>query len=313
MNPLFFSDDHVDPGIEKRADAAWLQQMRESVYARYLVVRQGRVMVRSADAFRVAWFQASEVEEPIEHDSSTVFLGCEQGEPRFAIIPTERPVTANDRFRIPPGMDAQGYVGLYEAAELLPAMESRLAARAAHLANWINRTHYCGACGSRMNLVDGGYKRVCRNARCAREEFPRTDPVVITLVIRGDRCLLGRQARFPPGRYSTIAGFVEPGESLEAAVRREVLEEVGMPVGDVRYRGSQPWPFPASLMLGFRADALGERIVLGDGELEDARWFSREDILESISGPADAKRGIRLPPKGTIARALTEEWAVRSA
>ncbi|HEX9813033.1 MAG TPA: NAD(+) diphosphatase [Burkholderiales bacterium] len=313
MNSLFFVDDQIDPCAEGRSDAPWLQGMRESPHARYLIVRRGRVMVQGADQLRVAWFQALEAQERIEQDSTTVFLGCERGEPRFAIVPTELPVTANDRFRIPPGKDAQGYVGLYEAAMSLPPVEARLAARAAHFANWLNRTHFCGICGAGMDLVDGGHKRACRNTRCAREEFPRTDPVVITLVIHGDRCLLGRQARFPPRRYSPIAGFVEPGESLEAAVRREVREEVGIRAGDVRYRGSQPWPFPASLMLGFRAQALDERIALNDRELEDAQWFARADILEVISAAADAKLAIGLPPRGVIARALIEDWAVRAA
>ena len=163
-----------------------------------------------------------------------------------------------------------------------------------------------------MELTEGGHKRVCSNGRCAREVFPRTDPVIITLVTRGDRCLLGRQTRFPPRRYSPIAGFVEPGESLEAAVRREVYEEVGLRVGEVMYRGSQPWPFPASLMLGFQAQALDESIALNDHELEDAQWFERRDVRDLVLDASTAKLTIALPPKGVIARALIENWATSS-
>lgn len=312
MNSLFFVDDQTDFSVDEHCDSQSLQAKRESPDARYLIVRRGRVMVHGSNGMQVAWHPSSDVEEWIERESTTIFLGCDRGKPRFAIIPSEPPTNANDRFRIPSGVDAEGYVGLYEAAMSLSATDARLAARAAHYANWINRTRYCGACGTEMNLVDGGHKRICRNTRCAREVFPRTDPVIITLVTHGDRCLLGRQARFPPRRYSPIAGFVEPGESLEAAVRREVREEVGLQAEGVTYRGSQPWPFPASLMLGFRAQAVDQRIALNDRELEDAQWFAREDVLEIVRGAAKAKLDIALPPKGVIARALIEEWATRA-
>jgi len=310
MNTLFFADEHLDSDAGDRGDGAWLQRMRELPQARYLIVRRGRVLVRHGEKMQVAWFPAGDVEAMLESSGTTVFLGCERGEPRFAVIPMEAPVTANDRFRSRPGIDAEGFIGLYEAAVSLEAVEGRLAARAAHFASWINRTHFCGTCGARMDLVDGGHKRVCSNPRCAREEFPRTDPVVITLITREDRCLLGRQARFPPKRYSPIAGFVEPGEALEAAVRREVLEEVGVLAKEITYRGSQPWPFPASIMLGFRAQTQDDRVTLNDRELEDARWFERADIREVISGAKNAKLDIGLPPQGVIARALIDEWAL---
>lgn len=309
MNSLFFVDDQGDFSVDEHCDSQSLQTMRESSDARYLIVRRGRVMVQGSGEMHVVLRSASDVEEWIERGSTTIFLGCDRGHPRFAIIPSEPPTTANDRFRIPAGVDAEGYVGLYEAAMSLSATEARLAARAAHFANWINRTRYCGACGAEMDLVDGGHKRICRNRRCAREVFPRTDPVIITLVTHEDRCLLGRQARFPPRRYSPIAGFVEPGESLEAAVRREVHEEVGLRATSVRYRGSQPWPFPASLMLGFRAETADQRIALNDRELEDAQWFARDDVLEIVRDEPKTTLEIALPPKGVIARALIEDWA----
>lgn len=308
MSPLFFVDDSVDPSARLRVDASALQRMHDADDARYLRVRRGRVMVRMDDGMHIAWFRRRELGESAQRDATMVFLGRQGGAPRFAVVPTESPLTANDRFRASGGVDAEGFVGLYEAAMSLAPVEAQLAARAAHFANWINRTRYCGTCGAAMRVVDGGHKRACTNAQCGREEFPRTDPVVITLVTHGNRCLLGRQARFPPRRYSPIAGFVEPGETLEAAVRREVAEEVGLTVARATYVGSQPWPFPASLMLGYLAESADERITLDDRELEDAQWFERAALAEVAAGAVDAKLAIALPPKGVIARRLIDEW-----
>ena len=312
MTALFFSDDGIDPAVALRTDAQSLQRAYETPQARVLMVRRGRVLVRGNETISVAWFRPAELRETVEPDATTIFLGCKNGEPRFATVPTEPPVTANDRFHVPSGVDAEGYIGLYEAAMSLPPVEARLAAQAAHLASWINRTHYCGTCGARMEIVDGGHKRVCANVTCRREEFPRTDPVIITLVTHGERCLLGRQARFAPRRYSPIAGFVEPGESLETAVRREVAEEVGLRIDRVVYRGSQPWPFPASLMLGFWARSIDDRISLDDRELEDAQWFERTDVAKIAAGDSSAKLAIALPPIGVIARLLIEDWIADS-
>lgn len=308
MSPLFFVDDSVDPSGRLRADAAALQRMHDAEDARFLRVRRGRVMVRADGGMRIAWFRRDELQGSKHPGTTMVFLGRQRGAPRFAVVPAEPPLTAHDRFRDTGGVDADGFVGLYEAAMSLAPAEAHLAARAAHFANWINRTRYCGTCGAAMQVVDGGHKRACTNTQCAREEFPRTDPVVITLVTHGNRCLLGRQARFPPRRYSPIAGFVEPGETLEAAVRREVAEEVGLTVTRVSYVGSQPWPFPASLMLGYLAESADERIALNDGELEDAQWFERAALAEVAAGVSDAKLAIALPPEGVIARRLIDEW-----
>jgi NAD+ diphosphatase len=309
MTSLFFIDDATDPRAELRGDAGAMRRLRDGGDARYMLVRRGRVQVRMDDAqAHIAWFRRGELSAAAQSDSTVVFLGCQESQPRFAVISKETPLTANDRFRASGGVDADGFIGLYEAAMSLAPLEAQLAARAAHFANWINRTRYCGTCGAAMSLIDDGHKQACTNPQCAREEFPRTDPVVIALVIRGERCLLGRQARFPVGRYSAIAGFVEPGETLEAAVRREVQEEVGIAVTRVTYKGSQPWPFPASLMLGFQAEAAHERITLNDHELEDARWFERAELAEVASGTANPKLAIALPPPGVMARLLIDEW-----
>jgi NAD+ diphosphatase len=156
-------------------------------------------------------------------------------------------------------------------------------------------------------MRQAGASRVCTNAECNASHFPRTDPVVIMLAIHGDRCLLGRQPIFPPKMYSALAGFMEPGESLEEAVRREIQEEAGVPVGDVRYHSSQPWPFPASLMIGCHAVALDDKVALPGDELEEAVWFDKGFIREVLAGPR--ARELRLPPPHAIAHQLIRCWA----
>ena len=186
-------------------------------------------------------------------------------------------------------------------APMLPADSASLLAYARALALWKSRHRFCGACGAPNLPARAGHVMRCSREGCGAETFPRLDPAIIVLVTdpRGERALLGRQASWPAGRYSTIAGFVEPGESLEDAVVREVAEETGVEVGSVSYESSQPWPFPSSLMLGFRAVARTEAITLRDGELEDARWFTREEIANGT--PA-------LPTIHSISFGLIEDW-----
>ena len=182
---------------------------------------------------------------------------------------------------------------------MLPADEANLVAHARALVLWNNATLYCGKCGSASIPEAGGNSRRCCNPECNQAIFPRTDPAIIVLVADGDRCVLGRQPSWPEGRYSTIAGFVEPGESLEDAVRREVYEETNIRVGKVQYHSSQPWPFPAALMLGFIAEATSDDIRLNDGELEDARWFTRDELRSGDVG---------LPFRISIARRLVDHF-----
>jgi NAD+ diphosphatase len=184
------------------------------------------------------------------------------------------------------------------AGELAPE-EAGLLAYARAMIHWRERHRHCGRCGAVTTPVQGGHVRVCSNAACGEQQFPRIDPAVIVLVTDGERALLGRQAAWPPGRYSTIAGFVEPGESLEDAVVREVREETGVAVERVDYHSSQPWPFPSSLMLGFTAHAASAAIRLEDEELEDAQWLTREQI---------ANGAVALPTTHSISFRLIEDW-----
>ena len=198
--------------------------------------------------------------------------------------------------------DTQDWTGLREAAALWSRFDSGLFAYAKALLLWQTRARFCGACGSATDLVRAGHSARCRNPDCGLQQFPRTDAAIIVLVTDGRRCLLGRQASWPPKRWSTLAGFVEPGETLEDAVRREVHEESGVRVEACSYQSSQPWPFPGALMVGFRAECIDPAIALGD-ELEDARWFEAQELLDAaLCGE------IALPPSISISRRLIEDW-----
>ena len=171
---------------------------------------------------------------------------------------------------------------------------------------WHKSHQFCGSCGSKNFTTEAGFVKVCSNIKCGKSHFPRTDPAIITLISSKDKVLLGRSPRFPEGMYSTLAGFVEPGESLEQALEREVFEEVGVKVKNIRYFNSQPWPFPASLMLGFFAEAINEDMNIDYNEIEDAHWFSIEE-LRSLKHPS-ISGGFKLPRVDSIARRLVDNW-----
>jgi NAD+ diphosphatase len=201
-----------------------------------------------------------------------------------------------------PGSGPLRWAGLREVGALLDDAGAGLFTAALALANWHATHTHCARCGTPTRIVQAGWARSCPH--CGAEHYPRTDPAVIMAVVDdADRILLGRQAIWPPKRYSTLAGFVEPGESLEAAVRREVAEEARVEIGEVEYRGSQPWPFPSSLMLGFRAHALTTGAEADGVELVSARWWTRGELAADI-----ARRELRLPPRVSIARRLIEDW-----
>ncbi len=191
------------------------------------------------------------------------------------------------------------FIELRSVGALLPPTQAALAAYARGLMWWHQRHRFCGVCGQTTQSRESGHVRCCTNAACAVSHFPRTDPAVIMLVHDGARCVLGRQPRFAPGLYSTLAGFVEPGECLEEAVAREVFEEVGLRVDQIEYLSSQPWPFPSSLMLGFYARATTTEITVQPDEIEHARWFSREELLAAPPG---------LPRTDSISRRLIDTW-----
>ena len=228
-----------------------------------------------------------------------LFLGVQEDAPMFALD-----VSAVDD---PSGLTANlgaEFSDLRQLSSIVSSEDANLMAYARALATWHYNHRFCGRCGARTLRSQGGHVRQCSDPDCGHQGFPRTDPAVIMLVHDGeDRCLLGRQATWPPGVMSALAGFVEPGESLEMAVAREVEEEAGIRVIEAEYHSSQPWPFPLSIMLGFWARASFEPVNVDPGELEEARWFTRDELLE-----AKAMRQLRLPPPMSIARRLVDDW-----
>ena len=288
-NANIFAGAYVERHAHLRDDRPWLEEAiagDKSVFVpvwneRCLAVGEPArtVLLRRKDV--AAYLDASEI----------IFLGMFRSSPAFAVaIPAGEPQ---------PFTDKGEFHDLRYLGGNLPADEANLVAHARALVIWHDVQRFCGRCGSPTGVESGGNTRLCSNPDCSARLFPRVDPAIIVLVHDRDRCLLGRQANWPEGRYSTIAGFVEPGESLEDAVAREVQEETDVRVGAVRYHSSQPWPFPSSLMLGFTADAASDSITLNDGELEDARWFSLKEISSGYP---------KLPPRLSISRRLVDDW-----
>ena len=266
-----------------RGDAAWLAEARSE--GSYLAVWQRKVLV-SADAVPAPVFLGAAAIAALRAAGDSVLLGRRDGAPCFAIaVADEKPALPGE------------FADLRRLGDQLAPNDAALLAYARAMILWHERHGYCSACGNPTLSTAAGHARTC--PACQAKHFPRVDPAIIVLVADEERCLLGRPAAWPAGRYSTIAGFVEPGESLEDAVRREVMEETGVKVDAVDYHSSQPWPFPASLMLGFRAWPGSDLITLHDGELEDARWVRRDDI---VAGQ------VCLPPRVSIAYRLIEEW-----
>ncbi len=284
-----FAGAFVDRIGERRKDPDWLAEALSSPETRFVPVWRERCLV-AGDPPGAVLLDADAARAFIADDNA-IFLGLFRDRPAFAVaIPGDRDA---------PFGDLGEFKDLRYLGTVLAPDEANLAAHARALVLWHGATLYCGKCGSASQPSAGGNTRRCCNPDCGQEIFPRTDPAIIVLVSDGDRCLLGRQPSWPEGRYSTIAGFVEPGESLEDAVRREVYEETNVHAGAVRYHSSQPWPFPSSLMLGFVAEATSTDIRLNDGELEDARWFSRDELRSGDVG---------LPFRISIARRLVDDW-----
>lgn len=281
-----FAGAYVDRAAELRADPRWLSNAVRATDARFVVVRGNRCLASREDA-QLQLLRQSDL-GPSVHAGNIVFLGLDNNAPRFAVVASDSLEAAEE-----------DWVSLRTLGGLLDSKEANLAAHAIGITHWREVQKYCSRCGHATDMEAAGYAALCGNDACKTRSFPRVDPAVIVLVSHEDRCLLGRQSNWPTGMYSTIAGFVEPGESLEDAVRREVFEETNIQVGRVDYLSSQPWPFPASLMLGFHAKATSDDIHTNDGELEEARWFSRAAIQAGE---------VKLPPRLSIARRLVDAW-----
>lgn len=268
---------------ERRTDPTWLEETWADPRSRIVPVAGTTFPVDEAGS-AVRWLSA----DRLPASGLRIFLGTRDDVAYFALVVQEP-------------TDEGRWTSFRGVVQTLPEPDAGFMVHAVALAEWHASHRFCPRCGGRLDVTDAGHVLVCE--QCGRQQFPRTDPAVIMMVTNGDRALLGRQEAWPEGRYSTLAGFVDPGESLEEAVVREVAEETGVHVTDVTYFGNQPWPFPQSLMVGFFARATTTEICVDGAEISDARWFTREEMR------AEAEAGTLVLPGGiSISRSLVEAW-----
>jgi NAD+ diphosphatase len=286
-----FAGPYLDRAAHLREDPAWFAEALKHPDSRVVPVWNTRNLIAAGDPPRAALLELGEIPEAQRDPSQMILLGNFGERPIFTL--------ELDGSEAPQLVPEARFDDLRLAAPLLPAEEAGMLSYARAMVFWRRQHRFCGVCGMPTVSARGGHVVVCTNPNCQHEQFPRTDPAIIVLVSDGERALLGRQAAWPPGRYSTIAGFVEPGESLEDAVAREVAEETGIEVDDIEYHSSQPWPFPSSLMLGFIAHAKTTDIERRDQELEDAQWFTRDQISSGFP---------KVPPSVSISYRLIEHW-----
>jgi NAD+ diphosphatase len=294
---LGFAGNGLDRAAQLRAKPDAIAALRTSPDARYYAFCGDHAVLAKAGAAPL--WQAAGVPGQGQLREE-VFLGLEAGAPRFAVLidPAQEEALKADEALLMIGLRALAFEGLVSPHHLGAIAQGKA------MLHWHATHRFCSSCGVASEVADAGYKRVC--PACATMHFPRTDPVVIMLAVRGDKALLGRSGRFPPGWYSTLAGFVEPGETIEDAVRRETFEEAGITCGRVTLMANQPWPFPASLMIGAYAEATSETITVDTEELEDCRWFSRAEIRQMIAGTHP--EGLGVPMKMSIASHLIRHF-----
>ncbi|MCU0890789.1 MAG: NAD(+) diphosphatase [Sandarakinorhabdus sp.] len=284
-----FTGNRLDRADEIRRDAGALIAMRARSDARWLVLDKLNPVVRAGETPSILWAYRSDV----PHDALSIFLGVDGEAPRFAAAAPADELVADFGGTV---MDAR------QAGALLPAHEAAIVAQARSVIDWHQRHGYCAVCGGKTVLAKAGYARQCE--ACKAEHFPRVDPVVIMLAVKDGHALIGRGPRFPRRFLSALAGFVEPGESLEEAVRRELFEEAGITTGRVRYLASQPWPFPSSLMIAAFAEAEGFEVRLDEEELEEVRWVTKDEVRAALAGTGD----FLAPPPLAIAHTLLKSW-----
>jgi NAD+ diphosphatase len=293
MRFIPFSGNPLDRASYHRTDPAWLAAQHAA--GLFLPFWQNRPRVVKDRAGFLPWREEWQ-------GATSVFLGLDGGQPLFAV---DLPGGSE------PVLGEGAFAEMRASAFVLPARDTAIAGQAKALLDWHKRHGFCPNCGTATQIHDGGYRRHC--PRCGAEHFPRTDPVVIMLPILkskdglGNECLVGRNLRFPPQLYSAFAGFVEPGESMEEAVRRELWEEVSMKIGAVTYHATQPWPFPSSLMLGCYAEALSRDFQIDGHEIEAARWLTKDEVRARLANKIEDE--MKLPVSIAIAHHLIRDWA----
>lgn len=293
-----FTHTSLDRVATRRIDTDWVAQQLYAPDTRLIPLWESVGLFSEDDTLCPLMFEPHEVRETFAAAESLVLLGELNGHTYFSLdLP-------GGETRLKERLSARGrFLDLHDVGAVLDAETAALLAYARGISYWHRRHRYCGECGYPTCSQQAGHMRVCTDLACGAKQFPRTDAAVITLVYHQDRCLLARQRGWPGRLFSVVAGFVEPGESIEETVVREVKEETGVLVTDVHYQSSQPWPFPSSLMLGFTARAVTTELILGDDELDEAGWYSRADIVRLV-GIGE----LELPTAVSISYRLVEDW-----
>jgi NAD+ diphosphatase len=296
-----FAGNPLDRASDRRSNADWVAEKLADPDSLAIVLWNGKPMVeaRKEGGNQIAYIRADLAGELSSNGERLLFMGLWQKTAVFAVDmedttdPADGPLEGFGRFE-----------DLRATALTMPATDAAILATAKAMFEWRRKHRHCSNCGQASHPAEGGWKRIC--PACKAEHFPRTDPVVIMLPVRGENCLLGRQAIWPPGMYSALAGFLEPGESIEEACAREVWEEAGLRTASVRYHSTQPWPYPSSLMIGLFAEVEEGEATADKTELEEVRWFTREEARTLIKG---ALPGVRAPGTMAIAAQLLRAWA----
>jgi len=280
---------------EKRSDETWIAEQIKNDKSYFIPVNNSLFLFKEDGNFSPVYFSIYELNTFNISAEEFIFLGTSNGNSYFVIdVSDEGKKIADEKGK---------FIELRKALLHLKELDRNILLHARAMFYWQSRHKYCGTCGSPTESKEAGNLLVCTNENCGISHFPRTDPAIIVLVTKNDKCLLGHSKGWPGNRYSTLAGFVEPGESLEETVKREVFEESGIIVKNIKYFSSQPWPFPSSLMVGFTAEAENENIVINDNELESVLWFSRDEIKEKLTSGE-----IKMPGKVSIAFKLISRW-----
>ena len=309
LKPTLGAEINLDRCSDKRSDEKFIASLRESESARFLVLTDFKPVIDSCAEQKQAsirWFSHEQLSGYNLKVADAFFLGVdrEDGSGVFALAISDHRATMipNAVQIMRPAVDLRSLAMQGE----MPSSQMAIVGMAKALAHWHDNARCCGHCGASTEVKDGGWKRKCW--ACGREHFPRTDPVVIMLVVDppNERCLLGHEARFVENMWSTLAGFLEHGEDIENAVRRETMEEAGIKIGEVRFHSTQPWPFPHSLMIGCHAIAETTEITIDPNEIVDARWFSRDELRLMLAG--EHPEGLWVPGKQAIARSLIQSF-----
>ena len=293
-----FTSEKVNRLTEKRTDENWLNEQLKCPDTLFVPLWQDQNLFDVSGEPKVVFLKKKELKNFSLKELSFTLLGELNDNIYFSVS------LDNYNLDIEKEFSSFGiFASIRKYAALLNKDEASLIAYSNALNNWQKRHHFCGNCGGETSLVLGGHRIDCSNPDCNQQIFPRTDPAIITLVYKGDKCLIVRQPHWQPAQYALVAGFVEPGESLESAVAREIYEETGIEVTNIKYFSSQPWPFPGSIMLGFIAEAVTEKIILHDQELDDAKWVTRNEIIAGLKN-----KSLKSPTNFSIAFRLLENW-----